>query len=152
LKPISASSESQDQIMPLLAVSIMSQLVFSGGMIWVTDRILLDQVSWGTPARWGYAASASTINVDKLVPGPTSPKDQHWAHKPSAWPFDKAMLAVPTRNLRPCPTFPVAGSSRRGATGQEMPPRAGKVYAEAWLTDRRREFDRELCSPAAAVE
>jgi ABC-type multidrug transport system ATPase subunit len=91
---LSAIAQSQDQIMPLLVVSIMSQLVFSGGMIWVTDRALLDQLSWLTPARWGYAASASTINIDKLVPGPVSPKDQHWAHKPSAWLFDMAMLGV----------------------------------------------------------
>jgi ABC-type multidrug transport system ATPase subunit len=91
---LSALAQSQDQIMPMLVLSIMSQLVFSGGMIWVTDRFLLDQLSWGTPARWGYAASASTINIDKLVPGPTSPKDQHWAHKPSAWLFDMAMLGV----------------------------------------------------------
>jgi ABC-type multidrug transport system ATPase subunit len=91
---LSAVAQSQDQIMPLLVVSIMSQLVFSGGMIWVTDRFLLDQLSWVTPARWGYAASASTINIDKLVPGPTSPKDQHWAHKPSAWLVDMAMLGV----------------------------------------------------------
>jgi ABC transport system ATP-binding/permease protein len=91
---LSALAQSQDQIMPMLVVSIMSQLVFSGGMIWVTDRFLLDQLSWATPARWGYAASASTINIDKLVSGPTSPKDQHWAHKPSAWLFDMAMLGV----------------------------------------------------------
>ena len=91
---LSAIAKSQDQIMPLLVVAIMSQLVFSGGMIWVTDRFLLDQLSWATPARWGYAASASTIDIDKLVPGPTSPKDQHWVHKPSAWLFDMAMLGV----------------------------------------------------------
>jgi len=91
---LSAIAQSQDQIMPLLVVSIMSQLVFSGGMIWVTDRVVLDQLSWATPARWGYAASASTVNIDKLVPGPTSPKDQHWAHKPTAWLFDMAMLGV----------------------------------------------------------
>ena len=91
---LSAVAQSQDQIMPMLVISIMSQLVFSGGMIWVTDRLLLDQLSWGTPARWGFAASASTINIDKLVSGPTSPKDQHWEHKPSAWLFDMAMLGV----------------------------------------------------------
>jgi ABC transport system ATP-binding/permease protein len=91
---LSAIAQSQDQIMPLIVVAIMSQLVFSGGLIWVTDRIVLDQLAWATPARWGYAASASTINIDKLVPGPVSPKDQHWAHKPSAWLFDMAMLGV----------------------------------------------------------
>ncbi|KAA1244618.1 ATP-binding cassette domain-containing protein [Mycobacterium simiae] len=91
---LSALAQSQDQIMPMLVLSIMSQLVFSGGLIWVTDRFLLDQLSWATPARWGYAASSSTINIEKLVPGPIKPKDQHWVHKPSAWLFDMAMLAV----------------------------------------------------------
>ncbi|CAM4463684.1 ABC transporter ATP-binding/permease protein [Mycobacterium basiliense] len=91
---LSSLAQSQDQIMPMLVVSIMSQLVFSGGMIWVTDRFLLDQLSWFTPARWGFAASASTIDTHRLVPGPTDPKDQHWDHKASAWLFDMAMLAV----------------------------------------------------------
>jgi ABC transport system ATP-binding/permease protein len=91
---LSALAQSQDQIMPLLVLTIMSQLVFSGGMIWVTDRFVLDQLSWVTPARWGYAASASTIDTHRLVPGPTDPKDQHWDHKASAWLFDMAMLGV----------------------------------------------------------
>jgi ABC-type multidrug transport system ATPase subunit len=91
---LSSLAQSQDQIMPMLVVSIMSQLVFSGGMIWVTDRIFLDQLSWATPARWGFAASASTIDAHRLIPGPTDPKDQHWDHKASAWLFDMAMLAV----------------------------------------------------------
>jgi ABC transport system ATP-binding/permease protein len=91
---MSALANSQDQIMPMLVVSIMSQLVFSGGMIWVTNRMVLDQLSWVTPARWGFAASASTIDAHRLIPGPTDPKDQHWDHKASAWLFDMAMLAV----------------------------------------------------------
>ena len=91
---LSSLAQSQDQIMPMLVVSIMSQLVFSGGMIWVTDRIVLDQLSWATPARWGFAASASTIDAHRLIPGPTDPKDQHWNHTKSAWLFDMAMLGV----------------------------------------------------------
>jgi ABC-type multidrug transport system ATPase subunit/predicted component of type VI protein secretion system len=91
---LSALAQSQDQIMPMLVVSIMSQLVFSGGMIWVTDRFVLDQLSWATPARWGFAASASTIDTHRLIPGPTDPKDQHWDHKASAWLFDMAMLGA----------------------------------------------------------
>ena len=91
---LSAIARSQDQIMPLLVVAIMSQLVFCGGLIWVTNRLVLDQLSWGTPARWGYAASASTIDTHRLVVGPTDPKDQHFDHKASAWLFDMAMLAV----------------------------------------------------------
>jgi len=91
---LSALAQTQEQIMPMLVVSIMSQLVFSGGMIWVTNRLVLDQLSWITPARWGFAASASTIDTHRLIPGPTDPKDQHWDHKASAWLFDMAMLGV----------------------------------------------------------
>ena len=66
---LSALAKSNEQIMPLLVVAIMSQLVFSGGMIPVTGRLVLDQMSWFTPARWGFAASASTVDLITLVPG-----------------------------------------------------------------------------------
>ncbi|MGV0794100.1 FHA domain-containing protein [Mycolicibacterium sp. XJ1819] len=91
---LSALARSNEQIMPLLVVAIMSQLVFSGGMIPVTDRIVLDQMSWFTPARWGFASSASTIDLIRLVPGPLTPNDRHWQHTSGAWLFDMAMLAV----------------------------------------------------------
>ncbi|MGE0783313.1 ABC transporter permease, partial [Mycolicibacterium sp.] len=91
---LSAMARSAEQIMPLLVVAIMSQLVFSGGMIPVTDRIVLDQMSWATPARWGFAASASTIDLIRLVPGPLTPHDRHWEHTSGAWLFNMAMLAL----------------------------------------------------------
>ncbi|MCV7279228.1 FHA domain-containing protein [Mycolicibacterium flavescens] len=91
---LSALARSNEQIMPLLVVAIMSQLVFSGGMIPVTDRIVLDQMSWFTPARWGFAASASTIDLIRLVPGPLTPDDRHWEHSSGTWLFDMAMLAA----------------------------------------------------------
>jgi ABC transport system ATP-binding/permease protein len=91
---LSAMAKSNEQIMPLLVVAVMSQLVFSGGMIPVTGRVVLDQMSWFTPARWGFAASASTVDLIKLVPGPLTPKDAHWEHTASAWWFDMAMLAA----------------------------------------------------------
>lgn len=91
---LSALAKSNEQIMPLLVVAIMSQLVFSGGMIPVTGRVGLDQLSWITPARWGFAASASTVDLIRLVPGPLTPKDAHWEHTTSTWLFDMAMLAA----------------------------------------------------------
>ncbi|WP_349269677.1 ABC transporter ATP-binding protein [Mycolicibacterium parafortuitum] len=91
---LSALAKSAEQIMPLLVVAIMSQLVFSGGMIPVTDRIVLDQMSWFTPARWGFAASASTVDLIRLVPGPLTPQDRHWEHTSGAWLFDMGMLAL----------------------------------------------------------
>ncbi|OQZ89835.1 ABC transporter ATP-binding protein [Mycobacterium alsense] len=91
---LSSIAKSNEQIMPLLVVAVMSQLVFSGGMIPVTGRIGLDQMAWATPARWGFAASASTADLIKLVPGPLTPKDSHWRHTAGAWWFDMGMLVL----------------------------------------------------------
>jgi ABC-type multidrug transport system ATPase subunit len=90
---LSALARSNDQIMPLLVVSIMAQLVLSGGMIAVTGR-MLDPFSWATPARWGYAASASTVDLRALISPNLCPQDSHWLHSPNAWLFDMAMLTV----------------------------------------------------------
>jgi ABC transport system ATP-binding/permease protein len=91
---LSALAKSNEQIMPLLVIAIMSQLVFQGGMIPVTGRIVLDQLSWVTPARWGFATTASTIDLLRLVPGPLTPQDSHWRHTPGAWWFNMAMLGA----------------------------------------------------------
>ncbi|MDP7703696.1 ATP-binding cassette domain-containing protein [Mycobacterium sp. TY815] len=91
---LSSLARSNEQIMPLLVVSLMLQLVLAGGMIPVTDRVGLDQMSWAIPARWGYAASAATVNLRELVPGSLSPEDSHWTHSRPAWLFDMGMLAV----------------------------------------------------------
>ena len=71
----------------------MAQLVFSGGMIPVTARPILDQMSRATAARWGFAASSSTSNLPLLEPRPLSHQDPH-CPRPSAWPFDMAMLVA----------------------------------------------------------
>ena len=80
---LSSLARSNEQIMPLLVVSLMLQLVLSGGMVPVTDRIFLDQLSWVMPSRWGYAASASTVDLRTLVPGrcaPGQPLQTHGRH------------------------------------------------------------------------
>jgi len=93
---LSSIARSNEQIMPLLVVSLMLQLVLAGGLIPVTGRMFLDQLSWAVPSRWGYAASASTVNLRALVPGSLLPQDSHWLHTRSAWLFDMAMLSALT--------------------------------------------------------
>jgi hypothetical protein len=90
---LSSLAKSNDQIMPLLVVAVMSQLVFSGGMIPVTGRIPLDQMSFVTPARWGFAATASTVGLTDLVKPPIMPDDSFWKHTSGTWLLDMGMLA-----------------------------------------------------------
>ncbi len=90
---LSAVAQTNEQIMPLLVVSIMSQLVLSGGMIPVTGRAGLNQMSWVTPGRWGYAAGASSIDFPSLVKVPQIPtNDPIWQYSKHIFLFDMAML------------------------------------------------------------
>jgi ABC transport system ATP-binding/permease protein len=92
---LSAVAQSNEQIMPLLVVSIMSQLVLAGGMIPVTGRAGLNQLSWVTPGRWGYAAGASSIDFPNLVKVKQIPtNDPIWQHSKHIYLFDMAMLAL----------------------------------------------------------
>jgi ABC-type multidrug transport system ATPase subunit len=92
---MSAVAQSNEQIMPLLVVSIMSQLVLAGGMIPVTGRAGLNQLSWLTPGRWGYAAGASSIDFPDLVKVKQIPtNDPIWQHSKHIYFFDMFMLAA----------------------------------------------------------
>ena len=46
------------------------------------------------PARWGYAAAASTVDVRHLVPGSLLPEDRFWQHTTKIWLLDMGMLAA----------------------------------------------------------
>ncbi len=93
---LSSLARSNEQIMPLLVVSLMLQLVLCGGMVPVTNRIGLDQMSWLVPSRWGYAAQASTVDLWTIEPGPLAPKDRHFKHTAGTWLFDVGMLVLLT--------------------------------------------------------
>ena len=91
---ISALVRSTEQVMPLFVVAVMAQLVLCGGMVPVTGRLGLDQLSFAMPTRWGYAAAASTVDVRTLVPGSVLPQDRFWEHTSKIWLFDMGMLAA----------------------------------------------------------
>jgi hypothetical protein len=66
-------------------------LVFCGGLIPVTRRPILDQLSWATPARWGFATTAST--TDLRVIAPLTPQNETlWSHHPGRWLLNMTML------------------------------------------------------------
>ncbi len=91
---ISSLVRSSEQIMPLFVVAVMAQLVLCGGMVPVTGRLGLDQLSFAMPARWGYAAAASTVDLRQLVPGSLVPQDRFWEHTAKVWLLDIGMLAA----------------------------------------------------------
>ncbi|MET9210853.1 MULTISPECIES: FHA domain-containing protein [unclassified Nocardia] len=94
---MSSLAKSNEQVMPMLVVMIMVQLVMAGGLIPVTDRVGLEQVSYLFPSRWGYAAGAATVDLRELVIG--AQEDPLWEHKPGIWILDIVLLIVITSIL-----------------------------------------------------
>ncbi|SPT53765.1 Glutamine transport ATP-binding protein GlnQ [Actinomyces bovis] len=88
---ISSFVSSSEQVMPVLVVSIMGQLVLSGGLIPVAGRAVFEQLSWLMPARWGYAMAGATVELNKIVP---HRHDALWEHSSGQWLWDLGMLAL----------------------------------------------------------
>jgi ABC transport system ATP-binding/permease protein len=89
---LSSLARSTEQVLPMLVVAIMVSMVLAGGLIPVTGRLALDQASWLLPARWGFAASASTVDLRNIEAA--LPADGLWAHAQRSWLLDMGMLAL----------------------------------------------------------
>jgi ABC transport system ATP-binding/permease protein len=87
---LSSLARSPEQVLPMLVATIMVSMVLAGGLIPVTGRLVLDQLAWFVPARWGFAASASTVDLNSVEAG--LPVDRLWRHAPGAWLQDAGML------------------------------------------------------------
>jgi ABC-type transport system involved in multi-copper enzyme maturation permease subunit len=91
---LSSLARSTEQVLPMLVVTIMVSMVLAGGLIPVTGRLVLDQLAWFVPARWGFAASASTVDLNSVEMG--LPVDRLWRHAAGAWLQDVGMLVAST--------------------------------------------------------
>lgn len=87
---ISVIADNADRTMPLLVLVVMAQLVLSGGFVSVAGRAVLSQLSWLAPARWAFAATASTTDL-RALPG-TFQLDGRWRHATNVWLTDMGML------------------------------------------------------------
>jgi ABC transport system ATP-binding/permease protein len=76
--------------------------VFAGAMFPIGGRIGLEQIAWFVPSRWGFAASAATVDVHAVNLLATT--DDSWKHSAGRWLFDMGMLValgvVATGSLR----------------------------------------------------
>jgi ABC transport system ATP-binding/permease protein len=64
---VSALSSNADKVMTILPIILFAQFVLSGSAFPVRGTAGLDQISYLSSARWGYSATAATVNLDKLL-------------------------------------------------------------------------------------
>jgi ABC-type multidrug transport system ATPase subunit len=76
----SAMVRTTEQTTPILVVSVMTQLVLSGGLFEISGQTFLEIASWIDPSRWGFAAAAAVTDL-KNFPF----MDPIWLHEPKNW-------------------------------------------------------------------
>jgi len=91
---VSALVSSSDKTMTILVMLSIGQVMLSGAVLTLTDG--LKPVSYLAPARWGFAATAATVDLTRISPSsdPKLAPDPLWAHKPSIWLLAMAMEIV----------------------------------------------------------
>jgi ABC-type multidrug transport system ATPase subunit len=146
---LSSVAKSQDQVLPMLVMSQMLSMVLAGGLIPVTGRVVLGQLSWALPARWGFAASASTVdlrNIAALVPA----NETLWSHDPHWWLLDMIMLSVLGVAMAAVVRWRIRLRAARRAgpemspilsrTSQRLEKRGRTLHADPISAKRRREL------------
>jgi hypothetical protein len=90
---VSSMVSTSEKAMPLLVLLAIAQVILSGGILPLNGKIGLNQLSWLAPARWGFAATASTTSLSEISGLPGKP-DPLWQHKPATWLIDMGMQIV----------------------------------------------------------
>jgi ABC transport system ATP-binding/permease protein len=95
---ISSLVSSSDKTMPLLVVAVMFQIVLTGGIFPLAGQAGLEQVAVVSPARWGFGAAASTVNLNAVqqpaAGGPALSTDPVWNHSPATWLRDMGLMVL----------------------------------------------------------
>ncbi len=97
----SAMVDNADKTMPPLVVFVMANLVFTGALLALADKAVLNQLSWLFPARWGFAATAATTDLNHVM-GSDTPAGQAqglvvdalWKHSAGAYLTNLAGLVT----------------------------------------------------------
>jgi ABC transport system ATP-binding/permease protein len=92
---ISAVVRTSETTLVLLFISVMLQIVLTGGVIPIAGKAGVEQLAWIAPSRWGFGAVASTADLNMLQP--QQRPDAVWTHDASTWLTDmglQVLLAV----------------------------------------------------------
>ena len=125
---ISALVNSSDKTMPLLVVMVMFQVILTAGIFPLAGKAGIDQVSWISPSRWGFAAAASTANLNVIQQPPgASPAAKTHHHASATGSGSASPSASPSATAS-------SGTSGAGTPAVTTDPLWAHTSA-AWLKD-----------------
>ena len=91
---VSAVVTTSEKAMPFLVMLTMGQIILSGGVLPLAGLAGLSQLAWLAPSRWGFAAAASTVNLNILIPPAGNNTDSLWKHDGHVWLRDMGLTLV----------------------------------------------------------
>jgi hypothetical protein len=112
---ISAMVSSSEQTMPALVGLVMLQLVLCGGLLPVAGRAGLEQVSWLVPGRFAFAATASSVGLERRPPH-GGEHDALFTSSAGHWALDVAALLALSVVIAALARWATARSIRRLST------------------------------------
>jgi ABC-type multidrug transport system ATPase subunit len=89
---LSTLGNSLREVLPLLAPVILASLLFDGSLVPLVSKWGFQQISWFIPAQWGFAASASTVDLRRV--DALAANAEMWTHYSGWWMFDMIMLIL----------------------------------------------------------
>ncbi|MBO0866648.1 MAG: ABC transporter permease, partial [Mycobacterium sp.] len=87
---LSSLARYAEQLVLMAVLVILLSVLFSGAAFPLGGRFGLEQLSWLLPSRWGFAASASSVDLQAI--NSLSGYDASWSHSTGWWVLDMAML------------------------------------------------------------
>jgi hypothetical protein len=88
---VSAMVTTSEKAMPILVMLTMSQIILSGGVLPLAGKAGLEQLAWLAPSRWGFAAAATTVNLNALIPTAGNNADPLWRPASGNWLRDMGL-------------------------------------------------------------
>ena len=89
---LSTLGKSLREVLPLLVPVILASLLFNGSLVPLVSKWGFQQISWFVPAQWGFAASASTVDLRRV--DALAANTEMWTHYSGWWMFDRVMLLL----------------------------------------------------------
>ncbi|UMB71404.1 ATP-binding cassette domain-containing protein [Mycobacterium paraterrae] len=86
----SALATLYEQVLLIAVLIVLISVVFAGALFPISGRFPLEQIAALVPSRWGFAATASTVDVHAV--NPLAEADDSWKHTSGQWLLDMGLL------------------------------------------------------------
>lgn len=87
---LSSPATLYEQVLLAAVMIVLVSMVFAGALFPISGRFPLEQIAALVPSRWGFAATASTVDVHAV--NPLAEADDSWKHTAGQWLLDMGLL------------------------------------------------------------